>query len=129
MALFGAIPYMWNGLSFIDASFESMSGFTTTGATIFQDFDRYSHGIFFWRGFTQWLGGMGVIALFIAILPALAIAGRQLFFAEAPGPEKDRLTPRIRDTAIRLWAIYVVRPEEWAKAKEMIRRRLGNSVT
>jgi len=107
VALFGAIPYMWNDLGFIDALFESMSGFTTTGATIFQDFNRYSHGIFFWRGFTQWLGGMGVIALFIAILPALAIAGRQLFFAEAPGPEKDRLTPRIRDTAIRLWGLYV----------------------
>ena len=107
VALFGAIPYMWNDLGFIDALFESMSGFTTTGATILQDFSRYSHGIFFWRGFTQWLGGMGVIALFIAILPALAIAGRQLFFAEAPGPEKDRLTPRIRHTAIRLWGLYV----------------------
>ena len=107
VALFGGIPYMWSGLGFIDASFESMSGFTTTGATIFQDFGRYSHGIFFWRGFTQWLGGMGVIALFIAILPALAIAGRQMFFAEAPGPEQDRLTPRIRDTAIRLWVLYV----------------------
>jgi trk system potassium uptake protein TrkH len=107
VALFGAIPYMWNGLGFIDSAFESMSGFTTTGATIFQDFEGYSHGIFFWRGFTQWLGGMGVIALFIAVLPALAIAGRQMFFAEAPGPDEDRLTPRIRDTAIRLWALYV----------------------
>jgi trk system potassium uptake protein TrkH len=107
VALFGAIPYMWNGLGFIDSAFESMSGFTTTGATIFQDFGLYSHGIFFWRGFTQWLGGMGVIALFIAVLPALAIAGRQMFFAEAPGPDEERLTPRIRDTAIRLWALYV----------------------
>jgi len=107
VALFGAIPYMWSGLGFIDASFESMSGFTTTGATIFQDFKLYSPGIFFWRGLTQWLGGMGVIALFIAILPALAIAGRQMFFAEAPGPGEDRLTPRIRDTAIRLWVLYI----------------------
>lgn len=107
VALFGAIPYLWSGLGIIDAAFESMSGFTTTGATIFQDFSLYSRGIFLWRGFTQWLGGMGVIALFIAILPALAIAGRQMFFAEAPGPDEDRLTPRIRDTAIRLWSLYV----------------------
>jgi trk system potassium uptake protein len=76
VALFGAIPYIWSDLGFIDAFFESMSGFTTTGATIFEDFGRYSRGIFFWRALTQWLGGMGVIALFIAVLPALAIAGR-----------------------------------------------------
>jgi len=108
VAVFGAIPYVWNGLGFVDAAFESMSGLTTTGATIFRDFSLYSEGVFFWRGMTQWLGGMGVIALFIAILPALAIAGRQLFFAEAPGPDEERLTPRIRHTAIRLWGLYVV---------------------
>ena len=108
VSFFAAIPYLWSGLTFVDAAFESMSGLTTTGATIFRDFSLYSEGLFFWRGMTQWLGGMGVIALFIAILPALAIAGRQLFFAEAPGPDEERLTPRIRHTAIRLWGLYVV---------------------
>ena len=106
IACFGSIPYLWSGLSLIDSFFESMSGFTTTGATIFTDFTLYSHGLFFWRGMTQWLGGMGVLALFIAILPALAVAGRQLFFAEAPGPSEERLTPRIRNTAIALWTLY-----------------------
>ena len=106
VASFGSIPYLWNGLGLVDSLFESMSGFTTTGATILTDFSRYSRGLFFWRGMTQWLGGMGVLALFIAILPALAVAGRQLFFAEAPGPSEERLTPRIRNTAIALWSIY-----------------------
>ncbi len=118
VSLFAAIPYLLKGtkqapfvvrsdMSFVDGSFESMSGLTTTGATIFKDFSLYSEGLFFWRSMTQWLGGMGVIALFIAILPALAIAGRQLFFAEAPGPDEERLTPRIRGTALRLWGLYV----------------------
>ncbi len=106
VAAFGAIPYIWAGIGIVDSLFESMSGFTTTGATIIRDFSLHSRGIFFWRSFTQWLGGMGVIALFIAILPALAIAGRQLFFAEAPGPSEERLTPRIRNTAVALWSIY-----------------------
>ena len=106
VAAFGAIPYVWSGMGVIDSLFESMSGFTTTGATVMRDFSLYSRGIFFWRSLTQWLGGMGVIALFIAVLPALAVAGRQLFFAEAPGPSEDRLTPRIRHTAIALWSIY-----------------------
>ncbi|HZI19376.1 MAG TPA: TrkH family potassium uptake protein [Pyrinomonadaceae bacterium] len=107
VAAFGAIPYLWAGLGVIDSLFESMSGFTTTGATVMRDFGLYSRGIFFWRSLTQWLGGMGVIALFVAVLPALAVAGRQLFFAEAPGPSEERLTPRIRQTAIALWSIYL----------------------
>ncbi len=107
VALFGAIPYRWVGLSLVDSLFESMSGLTTTGATIFTDFSLYGEGVFLWRSMTQWFGGMGVIALFIAVLPKLAIAGRQLFFAEAPGPAEDRLTPRIRQTAIALWGLYV----------------------
>ena len=107
VSLFAAVPYWWSGVGVVDSAFESMSGLTTTGATILTDFSLYSEGLFFWRAMTQWLGGMGVIALFIAILPALAIAGRQLFFAEAPGPEEERLTPRIRQTAIRLWGLYV----------------------
>lgn len=106
VAIFGAIPYVWNGLGVLDGLFESMSGFTTTGATIFQDFSQFSRGLFFWRSMTQWFGGMGVLALFIAILPALAVAGRQLFFAEAPGPSEERLFPRIRNTAIALWSLY-----------------------
>ena len=106
VALFGSIPYLWAGLGVMDSLFESMSGFTTTGATIFTDFSLYSRGLFLWRALTQWLGGMGVLALFIAILPALAVAGRQLFFAEAPGPSEERLTPRIRNTAIALWSLY-----------------------
>lgn len=106
VAGFGALPYVWDGMGVLDALFESMSGFTTTGATVMQDFSAYTRGVFFWRSLTQWLGGLGVIALFIAVLPKLAIAGRQLFFAEAPGPAEERLTPRIRHTAIALWKIY-----------------------
>jgi len=107
VSFFSAIPYLWNGLSVIDSLFESMSGLTTTGATIFTDFSLYGEGLYLWRSMTQWFGGMGVIALFIAVLPRLAIAGRQMFFAEAPGPQEDRLTPRIRHTAIALWSLYV----------------------
>ncbi len=107
VSFFGAIPYAWAGLSVMDSLFESMSGLTTTGATIFTDFSAFSEGIYLWRSMTQWFGGMGVIALFIAVLPKLAIAGRQMFFAEAPGPDEDRLTPRVRHTAIALWGLYV----------------------
>jgi trk system potassium uptake protein len=106
VAQFAAIPYVWAGLSPIDALFESMSGLTTTGATVIRDFDAFGRGIFFWRALTQWLGGMGVIALFVAILPRLAIGGRQLFFAEAPGPTGEKLTPQIRQTALALWKVY-----------------------
>jgi trk system potassium uptake protein len=106
IAHLAAIPYVWAGLGFIDALFESMSGLTTTGATVFVDFAAYGRGIFFWRALTQWLGGMGVIALFVAVLPRLAIAGRQLFFAEAPGPTDEKLTPQLRQTALALWKLY-----------------------
>jgi len=106
VAAFGAVPYVWAGVGPIDALFESMSGFTTTGATTFADFSLFGRGIFFWRSLTQWLGGLGVIALFVAILPRLAIGGRQLFFAEAPGPSDEKLTPQIRKTAAALWALY-----------------------
>jgi trk system potassium uptake protein TrkH len=106
MALLSAIPYRWAGLGFIDALFESMSGLTTTGATVFRDFDAFGHGIFFWRSLTHWLGGMGVIALFVAVLPRLAIGGRELFFAEASGPTDEKLTPQLRQTALALWRLY-----------------------
>jgi trk system potassium uptake protein TrkH len=102
----GALPYVMTGMTPIDSLFESMSGLTTTGATVMRDFDAFGKGIFFWRALTQWLGGMGVIALFVAILPRFAIGGRQLFFAEAPGPTDDKLTPQIRKTAAALWTVY-----------------------
>ncbi|CAN5645904.1 TrkH family potassium uptake protein [soil metagenome] len=108
MAHVAAVPYIWAGLGFIDALFESMSGLTTTGATVFRDFAAFGRGIFFWRSMTQWLGGMGVIALFVAVLPRLAIGGRELFFAEASGPTDEKLTPQIRQTAMVLWRLYAV---------------------
>ncbi len=103
--LVAAIPYLFYGLSPINALFESISGITTTGATILTHYD-YPHAFFFWRSFTQWLGGLGIIVLFIAILPQFAVAGRQMFFAEAPGPTEDKFTPRIRNSASALWKIY-----------------------
>ena len=106
VAHLGAVPYVWVGLSPIDALFESMSGFTTTGATTLVDFGRLSRAMMFWRSLTQWLGGMGVITLFVAVLPRLAIDMRQLFFAEAPGPTDEKLTPHLRQTAAYLWRFY-----------------------
>lgn len=103
----GALPYMFWNIPLIDSLFESMSGVTTTGATILTDFSLYPKALFFWRNLSQWIGGMGIIVLFIAILPQFAVAGRQLFFAEAPGPTEDKLTPRVRHTAMRLWTIYL----------------------
>lgn len=106
VALAAAVPFAAAGLGVIDALFESMSGLTTTGATVMRDFSQFGRGIFFWRALTHWLGGMGVIALFVAVLPRFAIGGRQLFFAEAPGPTDEKLTPQIRKTAAALWAVY-----------------------
>lgn len=103
--IFATIPYLFFGISPINALFEATSGITATGATIFTNYN-YPHALFFWRSFSQWLGGMGIIVLFIAILPQFAIAGRQLFFAEAPGPTEEKFTPRIKNTASSLWKIY-----------------------
>ncbi len=103
--LVSAIPYLFYGISPINALFESVSGITTTGATILSNYN-YPQAFFFWRSLTQWLGGLGIIVLFIAILPQFAVAGRQMFFAEAPGPTEDKFTPRIRNTASALWKIY-----------------------
>ncbi len=105
-ALIASIPYLFFDFSVVDAFFEGISGVTTTGATILTHYN-YPHTLFFWRSFTQWLGGMGIIILFIAILPQFAIAGRQMFFAEAPGPTEDKLTPRIKNTAVALWGLYI----------------------
>lgn len=108
VAAIGAVPFVFFGLSPVDAYFESVSGFTTTGATILLDFSLYPKAFFFWRSLTQWLGGMGIIVLFVAILPQLGVAGRRIFFAEAPGPTEDKLTPRVAHTAKALWLIYLV---------------------
>ena len=109
MALIGTLPYLLTGTipGFTNAFFETMSGFTTTGATILNDVEALPKGILFWRSITHWIGGMGIIVLAIAILPLLGIWGMQLFAAEAPGPSGDKLHPRITDTAKRLWLIYV----------------------
>ena len=106
----GALPYFISGLipNYIDAYFEAMSGFTTTGSTILEKVEILGPGLLFWRALTHWLGGMGIIVLSIAILPMLGIGGMQLFQAEMPGPTKDRLAPRIQDTARILWGVYVL---------------------
>lgn len=106
-SIIAAMPYLFYGFSIENAFFEGVSGITATGATIFTNFD-YPKAIFFWRALTHWLGGMGIIVLFIAILPQFAVAGRQMFFAEAPGPTEDKLTPRIKNTATALWGLYIV---------------------
>lgn len=109
MALIGTLPYIFTGAipNFTNAFFETMSGYTTTGASILTDIEIVPKGVLFWRSITHWIGGMGIIVLAIAILPLLGIGGMQLFAAEAPGPTGDKLHPRITDTAKRLWLIYV----------------------
>lgn len=108
MAISGTFPYMVTEVipTFTSAFFETMSGYTTTGATIINDIEIVPKGVLFWRSTTHWIGGMGIIVLAIAILPLLGIGGMQLFTAEAPGISADKLHPRITDTAKRLWLIY-----------------------
>lgn len=101
------IPYLFYGFNFLDSTFEAFSGITTTGATIIQDFSSYPKTLFFYRSLTQWFGGMGIVVLFIAVLPKIAVAGRQMFYAEAPAPTEDKATPRIRYTASWLWGLYL----------------------
>jgi len=110
ISFFGTLPFMISGEipSFTRAFFETMSGFTTTGATTLTDIESVSHGILFWRSVTHWIGGMGIIVLSVAILPFLGIGGMQLYAAEMPGVTKDKLHPRITSTAKRLWGIYVL---------------------
>lgn len=109
-SIFGSLPFLISGYipSFTNAFFETMSGFTTTGASILTDIEALPHGILFWRSLTHWIGGMGIIVLSIAILPFLGIGGMQLFKAEVPGPVADKLTPRITETAKILWGVYVL---------------------
>lgn len=104
----GALPYMFsNTLGPVDAYFESMSGFTTTGASVLTDIESVDKSILFWRSFTHWVGGMGIILLFIAVLPYLGAGGKQLFKSEIPGPDPHGFSPRIKDTASMLYKIYL----------------------
>ena len=108
--LFGTLPYLFSGAipDFTNAYFESISGFTTTGASILTDIERLPKGILLWRSQTQWLGGMGIIVLSIAILPFLGVGGMQLYRAEIPSPVLDKLKPRISETAKTLWKVYLL---------------------
>ena len=109
-SIFGTLPFLLSGSidNFTDAYFETMPGFTTTGASILNDIEAVPHGVLFWRSMTHWIGGMGIIVLSLAILPLLGVGGMQLFVAEVPGPVPDKLHPRITGTAKRLWGIYVL---------------------
>lgn len=106
----GSIPFILSGAlpSFYDSFFETMSGFTTTGASVISDIEALPHGILFWRSFTHWLGGMGTIVLILALIPSLKIAGMQLYKAEVPGPTKGKVLPRILQTARQLWKVYII---------------------
>jgi len=110
VGLFGAIPFFLGDVyfTFTDAFFESVSGFTTTGASVLANIERLSKWLLFWRSFIQWLGGMGIIVLSVAILPFLGVGGMQLYKAEVPTPVPDKLKPRIRDTAMILWKVYAL---------------------
>ena len=107
-SLAGALPYVISGSipTYTEAFFETMSGFTTTGASILTAIEPLPRGILFWRSLTHWLGGMGIVVLTVALLPLLGVGGLQLLKAEAPGPSVDKITPKITETAKILWAIY-----------------------
>ena len=109
-SLFGTLPFIISGSipSFTDAFFETMSGFTTTGASILTNIEALPHGLLFWRSMTHWLGGMGIIVLSLAIISEIKIGNFQLFAAEVPGVTKDKLHPKVKETAKRLWAIYTI---------------------
>ena len=108
-SFFGSLPYILSGAipDFTNAFFETISGFTTTGSSILSDIESLPHGILFWRSISQWLGGMGIIVLSLAILPVFGIGGMQLFMAEVPGPAPDKINPRIKQTAKTLWVLYL----------------------
>ncbi len=110
VTVFGSLPYLFSGVIShpVSALFETMSGFTTTGASVLSDLESIPRSIHFWRALTNWFGGMGVLVLCVAILPFLGVGGMQIFRAEMPGPSKDRLTPRITTTAKLLWGVYLL---------------------
>jgi trk system potassium uptake protein len=109
ICFFGSLPFYFAGIfeTFTDAFFESVSGFTTTGASVLTNIEIIPNGLLFWRSFIQWLGGMGIILLSVAILPFLGVGGMQLYKAEVPSPIPDKLKPRIKDTAMILWKVYL----------------------
>ncbi|GHV34333.1 Trk system potassium transporter TrkH [Synergistales bacterium] len=109
-AAIGALPYYTSDAlpRFTDAFFEAMSGFTTTGATVLADVEAVPRGLLFWRAMTHWLGGMGIIVLSLAVLPFLGMSGMELYKAESPGPTPEKMTPRMRQTALWLWGVYVL---------------------
>lgn len=107
---FGGLPFYLAGTfeTVVDCVFESLSGFTTTGSSVLNDIEAVPRSILFWRSLTHWLGGMGIIVLSLAILPFLGVGGMQLYKAEVPGPVPDKLKPRIKDTAMTLWKVYLL---------------------
>lgn len=108
-AIFGSLPYVFHGgLDWPSAFFETASGFTTTGSSAMTDIEVWPQSILLWRSTTQWLGGMGMVLMAIAILPFLGVGGTQLMKAEVPGPTKDRMTPRLISTARALWGVYAL---------------------
>ncbi|MGB4413765.1 MAG: TrkH family potassium uptake protein [Paludibacter sp.] len=109
-SLVGLLPFWMSGSipSFTDAFFETISGFTTTGASILNNIEELSHGILFWRSLTHWIGGLGIIVISLAILPVFSTSGTQLFAAETTGPTKDKIHPKINETAKRLFLIYII---------------------
>jgi len=109
VSLLGALPYLFSGtiVNIPSAIFESASGFTTTGSTVITDIEVCAKGILFWRSLTQWLGGMGIIVLFIAIFPQMGAGARHLFKSEVPGPSSEGLRPKLKETASLLWKIYL----------------------
>lgn len=110
LSFLGSLPYVISGYipNLTDAFFEAMSGFTTTGASIVNDIESFPRGLLFWRAMTHWLGGMGVIVLALSFLPGVGIGGMQLYNAESPGVSVDKVSPRIYQTARRIWGIYVL---------------------
>lgn len=110
LGLTGAVPFLLSGAipSIPSAIFETISGYTTTGASILNDIESLPAGLMLWRSMTQWIGGMGIIVLTIALLPLFGVGGVELFMAEAPGPSSGKIHPKITDTAKRLWIIYVL---------------------
>ncbi len=109
-SVFGAIPFYIAGTfdSFLDAFFETVSGYTTTGASVLSNIEVQPHGILFWRAFTHWIGGMGILVFTLALLPAIGMGTVQIFKAESPGPNPEKIVPKIKHTAIILYGIYFV---------------------
>ena len=106
-SIFGMLPYWLSGamLTITDCWFETMSGLTTTGASVIPDVEVMTHGVLLWRAMTHWIGGMGIIVLSVAILPMFGLGGMQLYAAEATGVSYEKLSPRIADTAKHMWGI------------------------